>query len=53
MINVWIDSLTPCLTDNDTGEIVDTEVIRIRRKTFLAKYNKKTDGCQPSASKIF
>ena len=51
MINVWIDSLTPCLTDNDTGEIVDTEVIRIRRKTFLAKYNKK-NGWYASWAKL-
>ena len=41
MIGVWIDELTPCLKDNDTGELVDTEVIRLHRKSFLAKYNRK------------
>jgi hypothetical protein len=30
MINVWIDDLTPCLRDNETGDFVQTEVIRIR-----------------------
>lgn len=42
MINVWIDEITPCLKDSLTGELVQTEVIRIRRKSFLKKYNKKT-----------
>ena len=40
MINVWIDEFTPCLKDMQTGEIVQTEVIRIKRKTFLKKYNE-------------
>lgn len=37
-----IDELTPCLVDTSTGEIVETEVIRIKRKSFLSKYNSKT-----------
>lgn len=41
MINVIIDEFTPCLKDAKTGELVQTEVIRVRRKTFLRKYNKK------------
>lgn len=41
MINVWIDDLTPCLKDYETGDFVATEVIRIRRKSFLSKFNKK------------
>lgn len=41
MINVWIDGFTPCLKDMKTGELVQTEVIRIRRKSFLRKYNKR------------
>jgi hypothetical protein len=41
VINVWIDEFTPCLKDAKTGELVQTEVIRIKRKTFLKKYNKK------------
>ncbi len=43
MICVEIDELTPCLVDNATGEIVETEVIRIKRKSFLSKYNESTD----------
>ena len=42
MITVIIDELTPCLIDNRTGEVVPTEVIKIGRKSFLSKYNKKT-----------
>lgn len=41
MICVDIDEITPCLKDSVTGEIIDTEVIRVRRKSFLQKYNKK------------
>lgn len=41
MVNVWIDEFTPCLKDAYTGELVQTEVIRIKRKSFLRKYNKK------------
>lgn len=41
MINVLIDELTPCLKDANTGELVQTEVVRIKRKSFLSKYNKK------------
>ena len=40
MLCVEIEELTPCLTDNESGEIVETEVIRIKRKSFLSKYNK-------------
>lgn len=35
------DSLTPCLKDVLTGELIDTEVIQIKRKSFLCKYNKR------------
>lgn len=41
MVNVWIDEFTPCLKDAETGELVQTEVIRITRKTFLRKYNER------------
>lgn len=40
MINAWIDELTPCLKDTVTGDIVETEVIRLTRKSFLRKFNK-------------
>ena len=42
MINVVIDAFTPCLKDARTGELIQTEVIRIKRKSFLKKYNKKS-----------
>ena len=42
MINIIIDEMTPCLKDSKTGEILETEVIRIKRKSFLSKYNTKT-----------
>ena len=41
-IDVLIDVFTPCLKDNLTGEVVNTEVIRIRRKSFLSKFNRKS-----------
>ena len=42
MIIFKIDEFSPCLKEVITGEIYDTEVVRIRRKSFLAKFNKKT-----------
>ena len=39
MINVFIDEFTPCLKDVKTGELVQTEVLRVSRKSFLKKYN--------------
>lgn len=41
MINVEIDEFTPCLKRVKTGQLVETEAIRIRRKSFLRAYNKK------------
>lgn len=38
MIYVDIDEFSPCLIDNTSGEIVETEVIRIKRRSFLSKY---------------
>ena len=40
MITVWIDDFTPCIKDELTGELVNTEVLRLKRKSFLEKYNK-------------
>ncbi|CCY69768.1 hypothetical protein [Eubacterium sp. CAG:161] len=42
MITVEIDELTPCLKDTSTGAIIETEVIRIKRASFLKNYNKRT-----------
>jgi hypothetical protein len=41
MLCVEIDELTPCLKDNTTGEIINTEVLRVTRKSFLSKFNRK------------
>jgi hypothetical protein len=42
MINVLIDEFTSCLKDAENGDIVETEVIKVKRKSFLSKFNKKT-----------
>ena len=42
MIAFKIDEFTPCLKEVSTGEIYDTEVVRLKRKSFLSKFNKKT-----------
>lgn len=42
MITFKIDEFTPCLKEIETGEIYDTEVVRIKRKSFLAKFNRRT-----------
>ncbi len=42
MITFKVDELVPCLKDTYTGDIYETEVIRIKRKSVLSKYNKKT-----------
>lgn len=44
MINVWIDEMTPCLQDNLTKELIPTEVLRVRRKSFLQKLIEKMSG---------
>ena len=41
MLNVWVDEFTPCLKDNYTGALIETEVMRIKNKSFLSKFNKK------------
>lgn len=42
MIPFTIDELTACLKDTTTGDTVETEIIRIKRKSFLAKFNRNT-----------
>lgn len=42
MLTVWIDAITPCLKDVATGAIIETEVLQVKRKSFLSHYNKKT-----------
>lgn len=55
MITVTIDELTPCLIENETGDIKETEVIQIKRKSFLEKYNDKTgwyEICQKKGTSV-
>ena len=40
MIAFKIDEIVPCLKENETGDIYDTEVVRIKRKSILERYNK-------------
>ena len=42
MITFQIDEFAPCLKEVSTGEIYETEVVRLKRKSFLSKFNKKT-----------
>lgn len=58
MITFCIEELTPCLKDTLTGDFVDTEVVRLKRKSFLSKFNKKTGwyvnwGCMPPDVEIY
>lgn len=41
MLHAEVDTLTPCLKDTRTGELVETESVRIVRPSFLAKYNQR------------
>ena len=41
MICITVDKLTPCLQDTETGDFVETEVVRIKRSSFLQKFSKK------------
>ena len=41
MLTVWLDDFTPCLKDSVTGDLVETEVLRVQRTSFLKKYNSK------------
>ncbi len=43
MICFTIDEITPCLKNMSTGDIVETEVITLKRKSFLSKFNKRTN----------
>lgn len=42
MIYAEIDEMTPCLRNNLTGELVDTEVVKITKKSILKSYNTTT-----------
>ena len=58
MITFYIDELTPCLKETTTGDIAETEVVSLKRKTFLSKFNKKTGwyvnwGKMPDSVEIY
>lgn len=40
VITFIIDDLSQCLIEANTGDIVETEVLRVTRKSFLQKFNK-------------
>lgn len=42
MITLTIDEIIPCLRNVETGEIYETEVIQLTRKSFLSKFNRNT-----------
>ena len=42
MINFKVDEIVPCLKEIETGDIYETEVISITRKSVLQRYNSKT-----------
>ena len=40
-VTVYIDSITPCLQEVETGRFVETEVAKVTKKSFLKSYNNK------------
>lgn len=44
MITFIIDDLSQCLIEANTGDVVETEVLRVTRKSFLQKFKKLPDG---------
>ncbi len=42
MFKVWVDEFSPCLKDAATGDIIETEVVQITRRSYLKKFNMKT-----------
>ena len=58
MIAFEIDELTPCLKDNITGETLETEVIELKRKSLLSRFNSRNGwyvnwGQFPSGVRVF
>ena len=42
MITFIVDQIIPCLKDTESGEFFDTDVLQLKRKSFLSKFNKRT-----------
>lgn len=39
MITFKIDDIVPCLKDNATGDLINTEVVKVERQSYLKKFN--------------
>jgi hypothetical protein len=50
MLTVWLDDFTPCLKDSVTGDLVETEVLRVQQPAFLRSIIRKTAGTQNGMS---
>ena len=58
MITFIIDDLTECLKDSITGESLETEVIELKRKSLLSRFNSKNGwyvnwGTFPDGVRVF
>ena len=58
MIAFEIDELTPCLIDTVTEETLETEVIELKRKSMLSRFNSKNGwyvnwGQFPTGVRVF
>ena len=58
MITFEIDGLTDCLKDSITGETLETEVIELKRKSLLQRFNSRNGwyinwGRFPSGVRVF
>lgn len=58
MITFIIDELTECLQDSVTGEKLETEVIELKRKSLLSRFNSKNGwyvnwGTFPEGVRVF
>ena len=42
MITFIVDEFTPCLREIETGNLYDTEVVTVKRKSFLTRFNERT-----------
>ena len=42
MITFIVDEFTPCLKNVETGDLYDTEVAVVKRKSFLKQFNQKS-----------
>ena len=58
MITFEIDELTNCLKDSITGESIETEVIELKRKSLLSRFNSRNGwyvnwGTFPPGVRVF